>query len=57
MLALSRVSVFIASFSVKVGKTVCVSREVSRNPVENDADSVFMAGVDEIHQVMGRAVS
>ena len=56
MFALSRVGIFVARLAVKIGKTVRVSWEVSRNPVENNADAVLMALIDKIHQVVRRAV-
>ena len=56
MFALSRVGVFVAGLAVKVGKTVCVSREVGRNPVENDTDTVLVALIDKIHKIVRCAV-
>ena len=57
MLALSRVAVFIERSAVKFVKTVCVLREVCRNPVQNHAYSVFVAFIYKIHKVLRLAVT
>ena len=56
MFALSRVGIFVARLAVKIGKTVRISREVSRNPVKNDTDTVLMALIDKIHKIVRRSV-
>ena len=48
---------FIARFAVEVAQAVGIAAEVARHPVEDDADAVFVAEVDEVHQVFRLAVA
>ena len=43
--------------AVEVDQPVLVGREVGRHPVENHSEALLMQGVDEIHEVLGRAVT
>ena len=57
MFALARVRVFIAGFAVKLVETAFILREVGGYPVQDDADIVLVTGIDEVHEVLGRAVA
>jgi hypothetical protein len=43
--------------AVEVGQPVPVLREVRRHPVDDDADALLVAAVDEVLEVIGRAVA
>ena len=55
MLALARVGVLVEMRAVEPGERVRILREVAGHPVEDHADAVRVALVDELHQVGGRA--
>ena len=57
MLADSPVLVLIAACAVKAREAVSVLREVSGNPVEDNADACLVSLVDEIHQILRLAVT
>ena len=57
MLALPRILVFVQRRAVEASQAVAVPREMGRHPIENHADAVAMAVVDEVHEVFGRAVA
>ena len=57
MFSLSRVRVLVERLSVKVGKSMGVFREVSRNPVQDHADALFMKIVYEVHELLRSAVT
>src|SRR5215469_7904608 len=42
---------------VKVSQPVSVGREVRRNPVENDGNAVLVKMVDQVHEILRRAVA
>ena len=51
VLSLSRVFMFINSRSVKVCKSVCILREMCRNPVKNNTYLVAMKIIDHIFEI------
>jgi len=53
--ALAGIGVFVEGGAVKPGQAVGVFGEVTGDPIEEDADVGLMAGVDEEHEVFGRA--
>ncbi len=53
----SPVLILVAACAVKASETVSVLGEVSRNPVEDNADAFLVAAVDKVHQVLGLAVT
>ena len=55
--ALPRVAVLVEVRSVEVAEAVVIGREVRRHPVEDHADAVLVQHVDEVHEVLGRAVA
>ena len=57
MLALPRVGVLVAGRAVELAQAVAVAREVGRHPVEDHADAVLVAVIDEVHEVLRRAVA
>ena len=57
VLRLARIGVFVQCAAVEVGETVCIAREMPRHPVEQHADAGAVAGVDEVAQVVGRAMA
>ena len=57
MEALARVGVLVEVRAVEVGEAVRVGREVRRHPVENDADAVLVQVVDQVHEILRRAVA
>ncbi len=57
MEALPRVGVLVEMGAVEVGEAVPVAREVRRHPVEDHADAVPVQDVDEVHEVLRRAVA
>ena len=48
---------FIAGLSVEIAQAVGIAAEMARHPVEDDADAVLMACVDEVHEVFRLAVA
>ena len=48
---------FVEMRAVEVGEAVSVGREVRWNPVEDDADAVLVQVVDQVHEVLRRAVA
>ena len=57
MESLARVGVFVEMRAVEVGQAVPVGREVRRHPVENHADAVLVQVVDQVHEILRRAVA
>ena len=57
MLALPGVSVLIAGLSVEVRKAEGIPREVSRDPVEDDADAVLVHVIHKILEILRQAVA
>ena len=55
MPSLARVAVLVEAGAVKLGQAVGVAGKVRGHPVENHADFVAMAVVDEIGEILGRA--
>ncbi len=51
MLALARVFVLVEGGAVEAAQAVAIAREVGRHPVEDHADAVLMAVIDEVHEV------
>ena len=54
MLAESRIGVLVAACPVEAAERVSIHREVSRHPIDQHADAVLMAVIDEVHEVMRR---
>ena len=57
MEALARVGVLEQMRAVEEGEAVAVGREVRRHPVENHGDAVLVQVVDQIHEILRRAVT
>ncbi len=57
MKALARIGVLVEVRAVEVGEAVLVGGEVRGHPVENDADAVLVQVVDQVHEVLRRAVA
>ena len=57
MFALARVCVLKERLSVKIRKAMGISREVSRNPVQNDADAFLVHVVYKIFEFFRSAVA
>src|SRR5580704_15042205 len=43
--------------AVEISEAVSVGREVCRNPVEDHADAVLVQVVDQIHEILRRAIT
>src|SRR5450631_2228250 len=54
---LARVCVLVKMRAVEVGQAVSIGREVRRYPVEDDPDAVLVQVVDQIHEILRRAVA
>ena len=52
-----RVFIFIAGFAVKIHKADGIFREMGRDPVHDNADSVFMKGIHKIHEIFRFSVT
>ena len=57
MVPLARIGVLVEVRAVEVAQAVLVAGEVRRHPVEDHADPVLVQVVDEIHEVLRRAVA
>ena len=57
VLSLAGVRMLVQRLSVKIRKAVSISREVGRNPVQNDADALLVQIVDKIHEFLRAAVA
>ena len=57
MKALARVGMLVKMRAVEVGEAVRVGREVRRHPVEDHADAVLVQVVDQVHEILRRAVA
>ena len=57
VLSLVGVGVFVAGLSVKFIETERVLREMRRNPVQYNSYAVFVAFINEIHEVVRSAVA
>ena len=55
--ALARIGVLVEVRAVEVGEAVLVGREVRRHPVEDHADAALVQVIDEVHEVLRRAVA
>ena len=55
--ALARVLVLVERGAVEAAQAVPVGGEVGGHPVQDDADAVLVEHVDEVHEVLGRAVA
>jgi len=53
MFALAWISVCVQLSSIEQSQTMRILREMSRNPVDNDADSVFVASIDKMPKLVG----
>ena len=57
VLALARIGMLVESGSIEVSETVRVLREMRRHPIDDHSDSVEVALIHEIHEVVRRAES
>ena len=57
MLAAAGIGMLVQGRAVELPQAVAVAGEVGGNPVEDHADVVLVAEIDEIHQVVRRAVA
>ena len=57
MKSLARVGVLVEMRAVEVGEAVRVGREVRRHPIEDHADAVLVQVVDQVHEILRRAVA
>ena len=48
---------FVKRGAVELPQAVAVAGEMGRHPVQNHADVVLVADIDEIHEILGRAVA
>jgi hypothetical protein len=55
MLALARVGVLVERGAVEKRQAVRVFGEMRGHPIDNHADAGLVAGVDEVHEIVGRA--
>ena len=55
--AAAGVCVFIERRAVEAAQAVRVARKVRGDPVHDDADAAFMRAVDEVHEILRRAVT
>ncbi len=53
---LARVSMFIQMRAVEKAESMAISREVRRDPVQDDPDVMAMQFVDQKHQVLRRTI-
>src|SRR5215472_11122948 len=57
MEALARIGVLVEMRAVEIGEPVSIRREVRGNPVEDHSDSMLVQVVDEVHEILWRAVT
>ena len=57
MKALARIGMLVQMSSVEIDQPVRIGGEVRGNPVENHADALLVQVIDEVHEVLGRAVA
>ena len=57
MESLARVGVLVEVRAVEVGEAVRVGRKVRRYPVEDHANAVLVQVVDQVHEILRRAVA
>ena len=57
MESLARVGVLVQMRAVEVGEAMGVGREVRWNPVEDHADAVLVQVIDQVHEILRRAVA
>ena len=57
MKSLARVGVLEQVRAVEEGQAVAVGREVRRHPVENHGDAVLVQVIDQVHEILRRAVT
>ena len=56
MLSHSRIGMLKQRSAVKLCQAMCVSRKMSRYPVQNHPDLIFMQCIDQIHKILGCAI-
>ena len=57
MLAAARIVVLVQRGAVEAAQAVAVAREVGGHPVDDHADAVLVAVIDEVHEILRRAVA
>src|ERR1041385_5258543 len=57
MEALARIGVFEQMRAVEIREAVLVGRKMRRYPIEDHADAVLVQHVDEVHEILRRAVA
>ena len=57
MIALARVGVLVQMRAVEARQPVLVGGEVRGDPVEHHADAALMQVIDEVHEILRRAVA
>ena len=57
MRALAGIPVLINTGSVKAGQSIGIPREMSRNPVQNHADSLTVHIIHKVHKIIRRSVT
>ncbi len=55
--ALARIGVFVKMSSIKKRQAVLIAREMRWNPVQDDPDAHAVHVLDEIHEVLRRAIA
>ncbi len=57
VVALPRVRMFVQVRAVEIRQAVLVGREVRGHPIQNDANSAAVQVVDEVHEILRRAIA
>ena len=57
MFTAPRVCMFISGFSSETGEGIVILWKVRRHPVEKDTNTFLMTGIDEVTEVIGRAMA
>ena len=57
MRALAGILVLINTGSIKAGQSIGIPREMSRNPVQNHADSLTVHIIHKVHKIIRRSVT
>src|ERR1039457_2079307 len=57
MKSLPRIRVLVEVRAVEVGESMLVVRKMRRHPIEDHAESALVQAVNEIHEVLRRAVA
>ena len=55
--ALARIGMLVQRGAIEVGQAVAVGRKMRRHPVQDHAQAGFMGGLDEVAEILGRAVA